>query len=490
MRKFLALTLTVLIAASLTADASAQKKKKSQLKPIKAAAVKLGRPVDFQKDVLPILEANCQACHNEAIDESKLVLEDIKSIMKGGKRGSAIVPKQPDKSLLYLVASHSKAPVMPPPKNKVDARALTPKELGILRQWILEGAVGGSGKVQQIAWAPIPATLNGIYSVAVSPWARYAAAGRANQITIYDIVSGREVGKLFDPALAKILYQGKTMYPGGAAHRDFVHSLAFSQDGQWLASGGYRTVKLWQRTPGVKTYSLATGGAVTALAVSADQKLGAAGSADNSIQLFDPKTGKAGKKLTGHSGAVTGLEFSADGKKLVSSSADKTIRVWDVAAGKAVRTITTPAAVNDVTFNKDASRIVSAHADNLGRVWSTVVDPKKKDSANKPLVELKGHSKPVTSVAVVLPAGTMVVTGSQDGTMRSWTISNGRPSRTMSHGAPRRCGRGSTGRSSRRFGRRERNRQGLSGQQRQNSWPTSKAACNRSTPSPARSSTS
>src|SRR3984957_5845901 len=38
-------------------------------KPIEAASVKLGHPVDFEKDVYPILEANCLACHNAAIAE-------------------------------------------------------------------------------------------------------------------------------------------------------------------------------------------------------------------------------------------------------------------------------------------------------------------------------------------------------------------------------------------------------------------------------------
>ena len=60
--------------------------------------------------------------------------------MKGGKRGSAIVAGKPDESLLYLVASRKKSPAMPPLPNKVEAKALTPKELGILRQWILDGA--------------------------------------------------------------------------------------------------------------------------------------------------------------------------------------------------------------------------------------------------------------------------------------------------------------------------------------------------------------
>src|SRR5580698_7331423 len=73
-------------------------------KPIEAAVVKLGRPVDFEKDVAPILEANCLACHNSAISESKLSVETADSIRKGGKRGPAVTPKSPTTSLLFQVA--------------------------------------------------------------------------------------------------------------------------------------------------------------------------------------------------------------------------------------------------------------------------------------------------------------------------------------------------------------------------------------------------
>jgi len=441
MKKLLPAIAVVAITLAAGRPSLAQKKKPQAIKP---EAVKLGRPVDFQRDVAPVLEASCVACHNAAIAESKLNLEDVPAMLKGGKRGPALVPKQPDKSLLYLLASHVKTPLMPPPGNKVDAKTLTPKQVGLIRQWILEGASSGTGsKGTAVAWAPLPPTLNPIYSVALSPWARYAAAGRANQITVYNLVSGEEIGRLIDPALSPIQYEGKPMYPGGAAHRDFVHALAFSPDGNLIASGGFRVVKLWQRVPGSKRYQLPAGGAITAIAVTADGKSAAIGSADNAIQLLDAANGKVARKLAGHSAPVTGLAFSADGKTLVSCSTDKSVRIWNTADGKPLRTIATPTAANGVVFNKDASQVVSAHADNVLRVWPTAapkVDPKqkkdKKDAGEKPVAEMKGHSKPVTSVALLLPGGTQVVSGSEDGTVRIWNIANGSAVRSMNHGGP------------------------------------------------------
>ncbi|MEZ6048583.1 MAG: hypothetical protein R3C11_24010 [Planctomycetaceae bacterium] len=39
----------------------------------------------------------------------------------------------------------------------------------------------------QIAWQPLPEHLQAIYSVALSPWDRFVAAGRANRISVFEI---------------------------------------------------------------------------------------------------------------------------------------------------------------------------------------------------------------------------------------------------------------------------------------------------------------
>src|SRR4051812_7803698 len=99
MRKYgIVIAMGVLTAACCT-HGSAQEKAAEAGK-IEPAAVNLGRPVDFTKDVQPILDDKCVACHNVAIAESRLILEDVPSILKGGKRGPAVMAKDPDKSLL------------------------------------------------------------------------------------------------------------------------------------------------------------------------------------------------------------------------------------------------------------------------------------------------------------------------------------------------------------------------------------------------------
>ena len=131
--KYLPVLGALVLASSSFVGASAQEKQAAP-QAIVPADPKLGRPVDFERDVFPILDSKCVACHNVAITENGLNLEDIKGIMKGGKRGPSVIAKDPDKSWLYKLAARGAQPAMPPLPNKVEASGLTPNELGVLKR--------------------------------------------------------------------------------------------------------------------------------------------------------------------------------------------------------------------------------------------------------------------------------------------------------------------------------------------------------------------
>lgn len=426
------------ISASIT---FAQELKKGQIEP---AAVNLGRPVEFEKDIQPILDEKCVACHNVAIAESKLILEDVPAILKGGKRGAAVVAKDPAKSLMYLVAARAADPVMPPLPNKVSAAAFTPQELGLLKKWIEEGAVQGMGSgTTVVPWQAVPSNLTSIYSVALSTWGRWAACGRANQIDLYDVATGEYVTRLQDPALLTIKQGDKPFYPHGAAHRDFVHALAFNPQENILASAGYREVKLWQRPQNVQIAAYAEEAAATALAASPDGKWMAIGRADNSIKLQSLTDPNNKKVLAGHSGPVLGLQFTADSTKLFSGSKDKTLRQWNLADGQQAAILETPHEVTAIALNLDGTRLFSGHAgDNFIRGWAVPFEAPKPAEGDKPaepvkpVVEMKGHGGPVTALSLLLPAGTQLVSASADATWRVWEIANGNAVRNQNHGAP------------------------------------------------------
>ena len=101
-----------------------------QRKPIPIAKIERKTPVDFEKEILPILKNNCLACHNKTTTKADLILETPQDILKGGESGKVVVPKRSGDSLLLKIASHQVKPMMPPKNNKVEASDLTPEELG------------------------------------------------------------------------------------------------------------------------------------------------------------------------------------------------------------------------------------------------------------------------------------------------------------------------------------------------------------------------
>ncbi len=211
------------------------------LQPLPIVEVKHDAPVDFEREIYPILKANCISCHNKTTSKADLMLESPQLMLKGGENGPAIVPGKGAESLLFKTAAHLEEPPMPPRSNKVSAVELKPQELGLLKLWIDQGAKGAAHREREIVWEPLPEAFRAIYSVALSRDGRYAACSRAGQIFVYDLARQGLVTRLTDDSLVKSgLYKNP-----GVAHRDLVPSLAFSPDGKQLASGSHREVKLW-----------------------------------------------------------------------------------------------------------------------------------------------------------------------------------------------------------------------------------------------------
>ncbi|MBD3675314.1 MAG: PQQ-binding-like beta-propeller repeat protein [Planctomycetaceae bacterium] len=434
MTRVIALVTTIVLTSLVSASAE------DKLPVITPEDPNLGRPVDFERDVYPILDAKCVACHNVAVDESKLVLEDVEGILKGGKRGPSVVAKKPEESWLFKVASRTEGPAMPPQPNSVEAPPLTPKELGILKQWILEGASAGSGAAKMVInWGPVPDEIHSSYSLALSPYAQLAAVGRANQIDIYNMATQQKIAQLKDPALADLKVQDKLLYPDGAPHQDFVHALAFHPSGKLLASSGYRVIKLWQQPQNVRIWETAPlESEVSSSTVSADGKLVAVGYSNGKVVTINAADGKLVSEFTGLTAAVTGVSFKPDSTQLMAGSQDKKAIAWNVADGAVAGEIVTPTEIESLTLNKDGSRLLTGHRDNIIRVWELpgVAKPKEGETDIQPLAELKGHSQPVTSLLAHPTDPNQCMSGAADNTARLWRLDNGQNLRSFTHGSP------------------------------------------------------
>jgi hypothetical protein len=100
-------------------------------------------PVDFVKQIKPILADRCVECHNSETIFGELNLQSRELAFRKRKLAPAIVPGEPEKSMLYLALTL-------PPKDKkampATGHRIPKDEVSIIRQWIKEGAKWPEGK--------------------------------------------------------------------------------------------------------------------------------------------------------------------------------------------------------------------------------------------------------------------------------------------------------------------------------------------------------
>jgi hypothetical protein len=140
------------------------------------AAEPPAKPVDFNRDIRPLLAAKCYACHgpDEGRRKGKFRLDvkeeaHKKAIKPGDAAGSILVKR---------ITSDDLDKVMPPPSAKTDP--LTPQQIELLRRWIDQGAK------YEIHWAYIKPTRPALPEVKNKEWVKNAidafiAAGHEQQ---------------------------------------------------------------------------------------------------------------------------------------------------------------------------------------------------------------------------------------------------------------------------------------------------------------------
>jgi WD40 repeat protein len=153
-----------------------------------------------------------------------------------------------------------------------------------------------------------------------------------------------------------------------------LNGLAFSLDGQILASvGADKTIKLWkittqEETTNLKRHKLA----LSAVAFSPDGKTLASAGADKTIKLWNLNTQEEIASLVSHKLSIDALAFSPDGKTLASAGKDKTIKLWNVATQEEIGNFTGhKQAITALNFSQDGQTLASVGTNESIVLWNT-----------------------------------------------------------------------------------------------------------------------
>jgi hypothetical protein len=144
------------------------------------ADARAGEPPDaraaqdfFETSIRPVLAETCQKCHGPGKQSSGLRLDSRQAMLQGGSSGPAIVPGNPDESLLVQAVAQTHDEVKMPPKGR-----LPEASIAALRRWVEMGAPWGEPASPQRS-----GTTNG--DLTRSHWA-FTPLGRAAAQAVKD----------------------------------------------------------------------------------------------------------------------------------------------------------------------------------------------------------------------------------------------------------------------------------------------------------------
>ncbi|MCI5132837.1 MAG: hypothetical protein D3904_15300, partial [Candidatus Electrothrix sp. EH2] len=179
-------------------------------------------------------------------------------------------------------------------------------------------------------------------SIAISPDSRTLACSPGKNVQLFDITTGKRI---------------KTL-PSGHVAEDTT----FSFDGKQLVFASANTVRIWDIKNNRESHVLiGHSDRVRNVAFSPDGNQIASASYDKTIRFWDSKTGKEVKVLQGHTAPVETIAFSANGKRLASSSYDNTVRIWDTDGGNEIKSM--PG--HFVAFSPDGKSFATAFKDKI-----------------------------------------------------------------------------------------------------------------------------
>jgi WD40 repeat protein len=241
----------------------------------------------------------------------------------------------------------------------------------------------------------------GVFSIAFSPDNTMLASGSFDKTiklwNINDDKSGKYRG--YSHGHSQVYSHGHSQVYSFHGHSQVYSAHEYSQ----LYSHGYPLRTLLGHTQEVQS-----------VAFSPDGQTLASGSTDGTVKLWQVSTGKALRTLSGHNDSVWSVAIAPDGQTLASGSWDRTVKLWNLNTGEIKRTLRGHSKqVHSIAFSPDGGILASGDLGGTIKLWSARSGCQKGT--------LKGHSD---SVEISFPAdGKTMITGSFDDTIKMWRLS-------------------------------------------------------------------
>ncbi len=324
---------------------------------------KTATKVSYYREIRPILQANCQGCHQPAKAKGGYVMTDFKKLLTGGDtEGVAIVPRQPEQSsLLKMIKPPDGEAQMPKGKPP-----LLDTEVALISSWIREGAEddtpADAKRHYDAAHPPVYSRAPVIASLDFSPDGKLLAVAGFHEVLLYETNGDTLTGRLI-----------------GLSER--IQSLRFSPDGQWLAVAGgdparQGEVQVWDVAQRKLTVSVPiTYDTIYGVSWSPDSKLIAFGCADNTVRAIEATSGKQVMQMGSHTDWAMSTTFSLKGDHVISGGRDMSVKLTEVATQRFIDNVTsiTPGALKggvvSVATHPEFEQIVAASSDGLPKVY-------------------------------------------------------------------------------------------------------------------------